>query len=148
MKVKMKYFYVLGLLLAFFSPAASAATGNPGRDAKECVTESRENEDIIFSNRCSYRIFVVWCGDIKYTKKRCGDGPKGNSFYTQSNNIEPGKSTRAGGIREYRFAACEGAIGFGKEGIIDLPDGSYKCTATGQRANKKSATDSAGLPTT
>jgi hypothetical protein len=144
----MKYVYILGLLLTFFAPAASAATGNPGRDAKECVTAARGKDDVVFANRCSHKIFVVWYGEMKYTKKKCGDGPQGNSFYTQSDNIEPGKSIRAAAIREFRWAACEGSIGFGKAGIKDSPDGTYECTPTGQGAGKKSAIGGAGFPTT
>ena len=132
---KMKYICALGLLLAFFSTGA-LSSGNPGRSAMECVSTSRDKEDIVFSNKCDYKIFVVWCGEMKYTKKRCGDGPHGNSFYTQSNNIESGGSIRASSIQEYRYAACEGGIGFGKSEIKDSPDGSFKCIASGSSANK------------
>jgi hypothetical protein len=124
----MKRLYLLGVLFALFSTAASAA-GNPGRSAMECVTASRDKGDVVFKNNCNYKIFVVWCGEQKYTKKKCGDGPQGNSFYTHSNNIEPGGETWARGIQEYRYAACEGGIGFGKDGIKDAPDGSFQCTA-------------------
>jgi len=75
------------------------------------------------------------CGEMKYTKKRCGDGPHGNSFYTQSNNIESGGSIRASSIQEYRYAACEWDR-LGKSEIKDSPDGSFKCIASDQAANK------------
>lgn len=122
----MKHRYLLAMLLAFFVTGASAA-GNPGRSAMECVSASRDKQDIVFRNSCNYKVFVVWCGEQKYTKKKCGDGPAGNSFYTHSNNIEAGSSTRASGIQEYRYAVCEGGIGFGKAEIKDSPDGSFQC---------------------
>lgn len=126
----MKHRYLLALWLAMFATGASAA-GNPGRSAMECVSATRDKQDIVFRNSCNYKVFVVWCGEQKYTKKKCGDGPAGNSFYTHSNNIEAGSITRASGIQEYRYAACEGGIGFGKSEIKDSPDGSFQCVGPG-----------------
>lgn len=126
----MKHRYLLALLLALFATGASAA-GNPGRSAMDCVSAARDKQDIVFRNSCNYKVFVVWCGEQKYTKKKCGDGPAGNSFYTHSNNIEAGSITRASGIQEYRYAACEGGIGFGKSEIKDSPDGSFQCVGPG-----------------
>lgn len=138
----MKHRYLLAMLLAFFATGASAA-GNPGRSAMECVSASRDKQDIVFRNSCSYKVFVVWCGEQKYTKKKCGDGPAGNSFYTHSNNIEAGASTRASGIQAYRYAACEGGIGFGKAEIKDSPDGSFQCVGSGSGSGKQAASTKA-----
>ena len=64
---------------------------------------------------------------LEVFEERCGDGPSGNSFYTQSDNVKPGEKTYARGIGEYKFAACEGGISFGKDEIIDRSDGSFSC---------------------
>ncbi|MDP3826519.1 MAG: hypothetical protein Q8Q74_08210, partial [Polaromonas sp.] len=67
----MTHRYLLALGLAFLATGASAA-GNPGRSAMDCVSASRDKQDIVFRNSCDYKVFVVWCGEQKYTKKRCG----------------------------------------------------------------------------
>jgi len=132
----LNYLYVIGLLFVAFSTSASAA-GNPGRSAMECVTASRVKDDVVFENNCNYKVFVVWCGDSKYSKKKCGDGPQGNSFYTSSDNIGPNDSKRVYGIQNYRYAACEGGIGFGKNEIKDSPDGSFTCVPSKSAADNK-----------
>lgn len=35
-----------------------------------CVSVSREKEDLGFTNTCNMQIFVVWCGNLKYSKKQ------------------------------------------------------------------------------
>jgi hypothetical protein len=140
--VAMRAVLTAGLALALHSGGAAAA--NPGKSAMDCVSAARDKDDVIFSNNCGGKVFVVWCGEMKYTKKRCGDGPKGNSFYTHSNNIEPGKNIRASAIKEYRYAACHGGIAFGKDEIQDQPDGSFACIASGSAA--RAATTDAAKP--
>lgn len=132
----MNYLYVFGMLLVVFNTGASAA-GNLGRSAMECISDSRDKDDVIFKNRCDYKVFVVWCGDMKYSKKKCGDGPQGNNFYTHSSNIGPGGQTWARGIKEFKYAACEGGIGFGKDEIKDSPDGSFTCIPSKSSAGNK-----------
>ncbi|TFZ03743.1 hypothetical protein [Ramlibacter humi] len=110
---------------AFAAPAQAA--NNTGRSAMQCVDARREGGDVAFTNRCNVQVFVVWCGDMKYSKKRCGDGPQGNSYYTHSTNVKPGEKSYARAIGEYRYAACEGGIAFGKDEIRDRPDGSFTC---------------------
>ncbi len=127
----MRRFMVAAALLAAFAGMPVHAAGNPGRSAMDCVSATRDKQDVKFSNSCSHKVFVVWCGELKYSKSRCGDGPKGNSFYTHSSNIAPGESTYARGIGEYRYAACEGGIAFGKSEIQDRPDGSFACIPGG-----------------
>lgn len=105
------------------------ASINTGRRAMECVSITRDKEDIGFRNTCGKQIFVVWCGDLKYSKQKCGDGPAGNSYYTHSVNVGPGDIQYARGIGEYHYAACEGGIAFGKDEIRDRPDGSFTCVA-------------------
>jgi hypothetical protein len=127
----------VGMALSLHAGNASAA--NPGKSAMDCVSAARDKNDVVFTNNCGSKVFVVWCGEMKYSKQRCGDGPKGNSFYTHSNNIEAGKSIRANGIQEYRYAACHGGIAFGKDEIQDRPDGSFTCIASGAAARKPTA---------
>jgi hypothetical protein len=117
---------VAALLLMGFS-AHAASPANTGRSAMDCVSAQREGSDVAFHNRCAGQVFVVWCGDLKYSKKRCGDGPAGNSYYTHSTNVKPGDKGYARGVGDYRFAACEGSIAFGKDEIRDQPDGSFVC---------------------
>ena len=119
----------LCLMAALASFPEPAAARNPGRNAMECVDARRQQGDIAFHNRCAHKIFVVWCGEMKYSKKRCGDGPSGNRFYTHSTNIGPGETQFARGIGSFRYAACEGGIAFGKDEIRDEPDGSFTCVA-------------------
>jgi hypothetical protein len=122
-----RHFFWAACWCAVLTPGISGAAGNPGRSAMECVTPSRDKGDVVFHNQCDYKIFVVWCGDLKYSKKRCGDGPAGSSFYTHSNNIAPGGTMHAWGVGDYKFAACEGGIAFDKAPIQDQPDGSFAC---------------------
>lgn len=118
-------------VLASRQPASATpvkpASANSGRSAMACVTASRDGADIVFSNTCMTKVFVVWCGELKYSKQRCGDGPAGNAYYTHSNNIPLGGVVRAMGVGTYQYAACEGGIAFGKDGIQDQPDGSFAC---------------------
>lgn len=105
---------------------ARAHTGNPGEDAQGCVEAHVSGDQLTFSNKCGEKVFVIWCGALKYTKKRCGDGPSGG-FYTQSDNLAVGaeKTTTIAG--EFSYGACKGGIGFGSDEFSDSPNGSYKC---------------------
>lgn len=107
--------------------------GNPGKSAMNCVsahTNSKNSNNLVFKNQCSYQVFVVWCGDLKYSKKECGDGPK-NTYYTQSANIsgydETSTSLKKGG--SYSYAACKGKISFGSKGIKHPSEnnGRFRC---------------------
>jgi|GEM_PF-1544422 len=109
------------------APQKKSNSINTGREAMRCVSVSREKEDLGFTNTCNIQIFVVWCGNLKYSKKQCGDGPAGNSFYTHSVNVGPGDKQYARGIGDYHYAACEGGIAFGKDEIQDRPDGTFTC---------------------
>ncbi len=114
---------VLALLLVSFNAFAK----NPGENAKNCISTSSSDGKITFTNNCGENIFVLWCGDLKYTKKHCGDGPKGG-FYTQSANIDAYGSTTADVKGQYEYASCKGSISFGNDGTYkDFPDGSYQC---------------------
>ena len=113
------------------------AGGNPGRSAMQCVSTSSHGNRIQFRNTCNQKIFVIWCGDLKYTKKRCGDGPRGN-YFTHSHNIRPGDSTeivlRNGG--SYRYGACVGGVGFGTDEFTSSYGGRFSCKPTGSYARK------------
>lgn len=102
---------------------------NTGKSAMQCVSVNQVKDDVQFTNTCDKQIFIVWCGDLKYTKQKCGDGPKGNSYYTHSNNIMPGQTISTSVTGQYKYAACEGGIAFGKDEIQDRPDGGFTCIA-------------------
>jgi hypothetical protein len=113
------------LFVIFALPVAQA--GNPGVDANYCVSMQRKGEQSIFKNNCGEKVFVIWCGNQAYTKKRCGDGPDGG-YYTSSANIQPGKSYTVGGFKgQITWGACKGSIGFGHEEYSDSLGGSYVC---------------------
>lgn len=111
------------------SMAKKSNSENTGRDAMRCLTITRDKEDLYFENTCSQPIFVVWCGDMKNTKRKCGDGPAGNNFYTESMNVPVGRRMKTYGVGSYKYAACEGSIGFRKKEIQDRPDGTFTCIA-------------------
>lgn len=132
-----KFIVVLNILFSFFLISTDVQAGNPGRSAMNCIsasTNSEEYNNLVFNNQCGYKVFVVWCGDLKWSKKKCGDGPK-SSYFTKSVNIDAyGKQTTTlnkGGT--YQYAACEGTIGFGSHGIEHPASdgGSFRCTRTG-----------------
>lgn len=112
-------------------------TGNPGRSAMLCVTSSikvgTDFDKVTFTNHCGKRVFVVYCGELKWSKKECKDGGN-DTYYTHSVNIDEGKSSsadvRKGGV--YQFASCYGRIGFGTKGIKHsaLGFGTFKCMKT------------------
>ena len=114
---------VAGLLLLAMGGVAEAK--NPGKSADRCVTAS----GVTITNNCSEQVFILWCGDLKYSNQRCGDGPKGG-FYTHSDNLRPGQSKELaikpnGG---YNYASCYGGISFGNDGEYrDYPNGNYDC---------------------
>ncbi|MDW5442606.1 hypothetical protein [Polaromonas sp. SM01] len=98
---------------------------NPGKDAAGCVSDNNG----ILTNNCGAKIFILYCGDLMYSKKTCGSGSKGQ-FFTHSNNLDSGaKETirqKSGG--QYRWAACFGGISFGNDGeYVDTPQGGYTC---------------------
>ena len=68
----------LGLLAAALAPFAASAQPRPGPDAQACVRASTAGEDLTFHNQCGQMVFVVWCGDLRYSKQRCGEGPRGD----------------------------------------------------------------------
>jgi hypothetical protein len=117
---------ILAVLL--LAVGLNAQARNPGESAQSCVNaESGGGGKVTFTNNCSEKVFVIWCGDLKYTKKRCGDGPKGG-FYTHSNNIGPGDDVTTHVNGQYRYAACKGSISFGNDGEYeDNANGGFRC---------------------
>ena len=115
------------ILLLALSFGAHAAR-NPGESAQECVDVSKGAAGkVTFSNSCGEKIFVIYCGDLKYSKQRCGNGPKGG-FYTHSANLAPGQTNDAVFDGRFSYAACKGGISFGNDGeYIDNPSGGIQC---------------------
>lgn len=122
MKVK-----VLLASLLFALPLAAQAR-NPGQSAQHCVHAQADGKGhVTFTNRCNEKVFVMWCGDLTHSKKRCGDAPDGG-FYTHTDNVPAGQSRSTAVRGRFNYAACKGSVGFGKKGYWeDSPDGSYKC---------------------
>ena len=119
----MKTFIAVLLLAISFNAQAK----NPGESAQRCVDASSSNGKVTFTNNCGEKVFVIWCGDLTYSKKRCGDGPKGG-FYTQSSNIDDGESKTTEIKGQYSYAACKGSISFGNDGEYeDNARGGYRC---------------------
>ncbi len=122
---------LLAVLLAALAGSVHAA--NPGESAARCVTAQPDGKGkVTFTNRCGEKIFVMWCGDLTYTKQRCGDAPDGG-YYTHTDNVPAGESRTTAVKGRFNYAACKGSVGFGKKGYwVDEPDGSYKCLPIGR----------------
>ncbi|MES3020696.1 MAG: hypothetical protein V4857_03825 [Pseudomonadota bacterium] len=102
---------------------------NPGEGAQSCVNASSSGGKVTFTNNCGVKVFVLWCGDLSYSKKKCGDGPKGG-HYTQSANIDVGDESVATVKGHYEYNACKGSIGFGNDGYYeDSSSGAVRCLA-------------------
>jgi hypothetical protein len=111
---------IIVMLLSF-----SAHARNPGESAQNCVSANNGgNGKVIFSNGCGVPVFVIYCGDLKYSNKKCGDSGR---FYNMSVNIVAGGQTGADINGTYQWAACKGSIGFGHDEFEDYPNGSFRC---------------------
>ncbi|QKO23273.1 hypothetical protein [Rhodoferax sp. BAB1] len=123
----MNFKRLLSIAACLLVVTVNAHARNPGENAQRCVDVSERNGRVTFTNTCNKQIFVIWCGDLKYTKKRCGDGPKGG-FYTHSDNLRPGAEKEIVVEGQYRYAACVGGISFGNSGEYeDDARGRYRC---------------------
>jgi hypothetical protein len=109
--------------------SAQAYAGNPGVAANSCVSERDHGDKIEFVNNCGQDAFVIYCGDLKYTNKKCGDG---GHFYTHSFNLAKGASREIDVKGSIRWGSCLGGIGFGRDGFTDSPEGGFTCTKTGR----------------
>ena len=65
---------ILAVLLLTISFNAQAK--NPGESAQHCVDASSSNGKITFTNNCDEKVFVIWCGDLTYTKNDVGMGQR------------------------------------------------------------------------
>jgi len=128
---------ILGSVFGFNAQAG----GNPGKSAMNCLSITKDNNSrnqtkVYLRNRCNKKIFYFYCGDLKYTRKRCGD--KAN-YYTHSNNLRPGQKgsfvLRKGG--RYQYGACVGGIGFSNGGTFRSRGGRFTCLKTGSYARNE-----------
>lgn len=102
------------------------------------MSVSTSGSTATLTNTCNQQIFVIWCGDQKWSNKRCGDGPNG-AFYTHLDNLFPGKSLSIvlNDNGTYQYGACTGGISFGNAGEYkDFPNGGYSCFKTGRYRNQ------------
>ena len=105
----------------------------------DCLSISMSGNNVAFrsiaiKNGCSYKIFIAWCGALKYTSKKCGDGDNGE-YYTHSANIDAYNTYELTIAGPYQYAACRGSIGPSEEGFEDYPDGAFTCIPTGRYVN-------------
>jgi hypothetical protein len=105
-----------------------------GEDAMQCITATQLKDDVRLTNNCSEKIYYFYCGDLKYTRDRCGDGSKKGTrggFYTHGSNLDPGGSETTIHLipnGTYRYGACKGRVGFTLDGKIrDGAEGQYTC---------------------
>ena len=110
---------------------------NPGESANLCLTAtslgtekrgSKDTNQIEITNNCGQDVFVLYCGDLWATSRRCGSSPK--SYYTHSSNLGPNKSTDFNVLANgsYQYAGCMGGISFGNDGEYrDEGSGSISC---------------------
>lgn len=92
---------------------------------------------MIFRNNCGAKVFILWCGDLKYTRKKCGDGPNGG-YYTYSDNIGAGKEVSANIAGRYSYNACMGSIGFDSAGYRNDASGGVTCLCQNSQAKFES----------
>lgn len=101
-----------------------------GASAHECVDLAIIKGGMRIENNCRQPVFVLYCGDLKYSKSTCGSTP---NYYTHSFNSKPGESSQTSEVAlkdlgNLRIAACFGQISFGNDGhFVARPDGSYTC---------------------
>lgn len=103
-----------------------------GEKAEECVqTRFSESGNVYYwTNICDYRISILWCGDLEFSDKRCGDGGDGDGFFTRSSVLDPGDEEDEWITGDIVWGACKGNVGFGHDRFDDSPDGSYVCYAS------------------
>ncbi len=105
------------------------SAGNPGTQASSCISESNRNGNTVFENNCGEKAFVIYCGDLKYTKKKCGEG---SGYYTHSFNLESGARNEVATNGYIKWGACLGGVGFGRDEFSDSRNGDYTCKRTGR----------------
>jgi hypothetical protein len=106
---------------------APAYALDAGSDAQACVQSSQQANAVQLVNGCGAKVFVLWCGELRHTKQRCGEGPKGG-FYTHSANLAPGEARKIDVQGRIQWAACAGSIGFGNDRRFeDQGNGAYRC---------------------
>jgi hypothetical protein len=139
----MKYGKIFSTLLlsTIALSALEVSAANPGKVVMECVETERERseydngDELEFQNTCGFDIFVIYCGDLRYSDRECGDGPD-DGYYTHSRNIEAGDSYSIdldkGQNKNVSYGACKGGISFGNDGHYkDFPNASFNCMKTG-----------------
>jgi hypothetical protein len=116
------------IIFAFlFCAAFNAHAKNPGESAMHCLEARAGNEEVLFSNSCGEKVFLIYCGDLKYSRKRCGDGA-GGGYYTHSQNISPGERGKIHVQGRYRYFSCKGSISFGNGGTYrEIGTDSVEC---------------------
>ena len=104
---------------ATFMPLAHASNS-----AEMCISSNSTQNGVAVHNGCDTNVFILWCGELKYSDKRCGDGSNGR-YFTHSDNIKPGGTKHIDTKGSVKVVGCKGRIGFG-------PDGPFEDVGGGQ----------------
>lgn len=122
--------FTFGLLVA-------GTTEAQAQTAAHCVSVNYEDyqwgddrEMAVVRNNCSQSIYVIYCGDMYGSSRRCGDGDGSATFYTHSNNLGPGAVFDVMIYRngDFSWGACPGTISFRNDGhFSDDRNGTYYC---------------------
>lgn len=114
------------------------ASGNPGEFAMDCVRATTVSDKVTFRNLCDKQIFIVWCGEVNGSDKRCGRGPR-DQYYTDKANLHPFGRQVVTINGQYQYAACVGKINKITEGITAYSDekGDFSCDPTGSYLSER-----------
>jgi hypothetical protein len=108
------------------STGATAGVAN----AQNCVAMTQEPGKVILRNNCGTQIFVIYCGELKYSSSRCG---RNANYFTHSVIMVPGTSSQIKEINvlpngTIRYGACYGGMAWQNDGDYKAwADGSYAC---------------------
>jgi hypothetical protein len=115
-------------------PAPSTGgTSGAGASAANCVAVSRAagSDRATLTNNCGRNIFLIYCGELKYSSARCG---RDSNYFTHSYNMKPGEISQTKELvltsptANFLFGACYGQISFGNDGDFKAwANGSYAC---------------------
>lgn len=121
----------LQIVRAVFTVTLSCIAGSADASVEHCVQiGNRSTDEVRFVNVCNEKIFVIYCGSLKYDKRHCGEGP-GGGYHTHSFILQPNADRSIMVKGPYRYGVCAGGIDFGGRGkyYLDASDGTYECLA-------------------
>lgn len=111
-------------------PAPSTPTAGTTPNAMRCVSAVRAGDTVTLKNNCGQQIFVIYCGQLKYSKSRCGDS---KNYFTHSRNSKPGEISESTDVHlvpngTMEYGACFGGIGFTNDNDFKAySNGTFEC---------------------